>query len=87
MALSWRPCRVRGAFRLHSWGHFHTFSVKPGIISNALRIPLRPLRLAAGGRSEERGQGMSLLKLNWGIAGLLVLVFPGPAWAGQSQQP
>ncbi len=30
---------------------------------------------------------MSFRKLNWGIAGLLVLVFPGLGWAGQSQQP
>ena len=26
---------------------------------------------------------MSFLKLNWGIAGLLVMVFPSLGWAGQ----
>ncbi len=30
---------------------------------------------------------MSLLKLNWGIAGLLLIVFPSLGWAGQVPPP
>ncbi len=40
-----------------------------------------------GGGGDERRQGMSFLKLKWGIAALLVMVSPSLGWAGQVQPP
>ncbi len=84
MALNWRPRRVRACRGFGPWGRLHPFRVTPGTSSNALWMPLCASRLAPGGRGEERRQGMSFLKLNWGIAGLLVLVFLSLGWAGQA---
>ncbi len=85
MALNWLPRRMRACRGVDPLGCLHPFRVNPGIISNALRMPLRASRLAPGGGSEERRQGMSLLNLKWVIAALLVLVSPSLGWAGQAQ--